>query len=227
MAREYTKKEKFQNWLYYHKWYLVAGAVVLHIAGSMLWNVLGIGQTKPDYNIAYMAGRRLTEEMVQTLEEGFAGFGQDLNGDGKVTVCLNQYIVAGGESMENITHDYAAEMSMLADITEGLSTIFLLENPEQFQQNYQVLSHRDGTPPLEEDYSAADKVYRWSQCPALTALDLGEYTESYLDITETGTFQELLSGLYVGRRFFPDTQTDPNPQATQLFWEAITAGAAE
>ena len=227
MAREYTKKEKFQNWLYYHKWYLVVGAVVLHIAGSMLWNVLGIGQTKPDYNIAYMAGRRLTEEMVQTLEEGFAGFGQDLNGDGKVTVCLNQYIVAGGESMENITHDYAAEMSMLADITEGLSTIFLLENPEQFQQNYQVLSHRDGTPPLEEDYSAADKVYRWSECPALTALDLGEYTESYLDITETGTFQELLSGLYVGRRFFLDTQADPNPQATQLFWEAITAGAAE
>lgn len=225
--RQYTKKEKLQNWFYYNKWYLAIGAVALYVIGSMVWNLLGIGQVAPDYTVGYMSSRRLTPEMVQTLEEGLARFGQDVNGDGKVKVTVTQYIVAGGESMENITHDYAGEMAMLADITEGFSTFFLLEDPEHFQQQYQVLSHRDGTPPHEEDFSALDKVCRWADCPALSGLSLGEYTESYLDITETGDFQELLSGLYVGRRFFFDTKMEPDPQANQAFWEAMTAGWAE
>ncbi|MBR2047838.1 MAG: hypothetical protein IJ960_04495 [Oscillospiraceae bacterium] len=225
--RQYTKKEKLANWFYYNKWYLAIGAVILYVLGSMILNMLGIGQVKPDYCVAYMSSRRLTPEMQKTLEEGLASFGRDLNGDGTVAVCVSQYIIAGGESMENATHDYAGEMGMLADITEGFSTFFLLEDPEQFQKHYQVLSHRDSTPPDQEDYSAMDKVYRWADCPALAALELGEYTESYLDITETGAFQDLLSNLYVGRRFFYDEKMEADPQANQAFWEAMTAGAAE
>lgn len=225
--RQYTKKEKLQNWFYYNKWYLAIGAVILYVIGSMIWNVLGIGQTKPDYTVAYLSSRRLTPEMVQTLEQGLATLGQDRNGDGTVSVLVSQYIIAGGESVENMTHDYAGEMGMLADITEGFSTFFLLEDPESFQKHYQVLSHRDGTPPHEEDYAALDKVYRWDACPALAGLDLGNYTESYLDITETGSFQELLSGLYVGRRYFYDSKMDTDPQGSQAFWDAMTAGAAE
>lgn len=225
--RQYTKKERLQNWFYYNKWYLAIGAVIVYVLGSMLWGALGIGQVKPDYAVAYMSSRRLTDEMVQALETGLASLGEDLNGDGEVTVLLSQYIVAGGESMENVTHDYAGEMAMLADITEGLSTFFLLEDPVQFQKNYQVLSHRDSSPPDPEDYEALDKVFRWADCPALAGLDLGEYAESYLDITETGDLQDLMADLYVGRRYFYDPNMETDPQANQAFWEAMTAGAAE
>mgnify|MGYP007056200353 CR=1 FL=1 len=63
--RELTKKEKIKNWLHYHRLHLIAAAVVLWIAGSMLWNVLGIGQTKPDYVFAYIGRDSLPEDETE------------------------------------------------------------------------------------------------------------------------------------------------------------------
>lgn len=225
--RQYTRKEKLQNWFYYYKWYVAVGLLIVYVAGSMLWSALGIGQVKPDYSVAYMGSRRLTEETVTALTDGLASFGADLNGDGRVKVELTQYITSGAVDLESMTYDYAAEMSMLADITEGLSSFFLLEDPEQFQKNFQILCHYDGSAPAEEDYEAADKVYRWADCPALTALELGSYTDAYLDITETGDIQELMSGFYLGRRYFYDKSQEKYPEGNAAFWENLTAGAAE
>lgn len=225
--RQYTRKEKLQNWFYYYKWYVAVGLLIVYVAGSMIWNALGIGQVKPDYSFAYMGNRRLTEETVAALTDALASFGEDLNGDGQVKVELNQYITSGAVDLESMTYDYAAEMSMLADITEGLSSFFLLEDPETFQQNFQILCHYDGTPPAEEDYGAADKVYRWTDCPALTALELGQYTDSYMDITETGEIQQLLSGLSLGRRYFYDKSQETYPEGNAALWNKLTAGAAD
>ena len=41
--REYTRWEKFQNWFHYNKLWVAIVALVIWVAGSMLWNVLGIG----------------------------------------------------------------------------------------------------------------------------------------------------------------------------------------
>lgn len=225
MKREYTKKEKFQNWLYYNKWWLVVGAIVLWVVGSMLWNILGIGKVKPDYRFAYVGTRRLTEETVAALENALAFFGEDVNGDGKVAVTLTQHITADQENMENMMYGYAAEVTILADVTQGESVFFLLENPVDFQLSFQLLAHRDGTPPADDDFEALDKVFRWADCPALAALALGTYEDSYLDLTETGEIQELLSGLYLGRRYFYNPEQDKHPEANERFWQALTEGA--
>lgn len=225
MKREYTKKERLQNWLYYHKWWLIAGAVVLWVAGSMLWNVLGIGKVKPDYRFAYVGSRRLTDETVAVLENALASFGEDVNGDGKVAVSLTQHITADSANMDNMMYGYAAEITVLADVTEGESVFFLLENPVDFQLSFQILAHRDGSAPAEDDFEALDKVYRWADCPALAALALGGYEDSYLDLTETGEIQELLSDLYLGRRYFFNAEQDKYPEANERFWQSLTEGA--
>ena len=66
------RKEKALNWLYYHKLWLIAGAAVLLVVGTMLWNILGIGQVKPDYVFAYVGKNELPEETAQALTEGLA-----------------------------------------------------------------------------------------------------------------------------------------------------------
>lgn len=225
IMREYTKKEKLQNWLYYNKLWLLAGAVILWVAGSMLWNVMGIGKAKPDYCFAYIGSRELTEDTVSALENSLASFGADLNGDGRVVVSLTQHITADPTSTDNLMYGHAAEMTVLADITEGESTFFLLEDPVDFQLSFQILAHLDGSIPAEDDFQAMDKVYRWETCPVLTALDLGTYEDSYLDITETGEIQELLQNLYLGRRYYLDPAQQKYPEADNSFWQAITEGA--
>lgn len=223
--REYTKKEKFQNWLYYHKLGIIAAAVILWVIGSMLWNVLGIGQVKPDYRVAYVGSQKLTDDTVAALESALASFGEDLNGDGTVAVALTQHISGSDSSADNMMYGYAAEVTVLADISEGESTFFLLEDPVSFQISFQVLAHRDGSMPAEDDFEALDKVYRWENCPALASLDLGSYEDSYLDLTETGEIQDLLKNLYLGRRYFFDPDQNEYPEANDAFWQALTEGA--
>lgn len=225
--REYTKKEKLQNWIYYHKLWLLAGMVILWAAGSMLWNVLGIGQTKPDYRFAYVGSRALTDETAEALENALASFGTDVNGDGRVVVSVVQHITADPTNTDNMMYGYAADMTVLADITEGESTFFLLEKPVDFQISFQVLAHVEGSAPAEDDFEALDKVFLWKNCPALAGLELGTYEDNYLDITETGEIQDLLSDLYLGRRYFYDSRQQEYPEADQAFWLAITEGATQ
>lgn len=225
--RQYTKKEKFLNWLHYHKIQLAAGALVLGVAGSMLWNVLGIGQIKPDYRFSYIGSRELAEETVSTLENALASFGDDLNGDGRVAVSITQHITADPTNTDNMMYGYAADMTVLADITEGVSTFFLLEDPVSFQLSFQILSHPDGSIPAEDDFTALDKVFLWKDCPALASLELGMYEDNYLDLTETGEIQDLLSGLYLGRRYFYDPSQQDDPEADDALWRAMTEGAVQ
>ena len=223
--RQYTKWEKFQNWFHYHKLGVLSVAVILWVAGSMLWNVLGIGRTEPDFRFAYVGSRKLTDEARSALEKALASLGTDANGDGTVTVAVTQHVTAGDVSLENAMYGYAAEITVLADITEGESTFFLLENPVDFQLSFQVLANPDGSIPADDDFEALDKVCRWAECPALASLDLGTYEDNYLDITETGEIQDLLANLYLGRRYYYDPDQQEYPEADSALWLAMTEGA--
>lgn len=225
--RQYTRKERLQNWFYYNKWWLVVGAIIVYVIGSMLWNVLGIGQIKPDYRFAYVGTVRLPEDCVAALEAGLASLGEDVNGDGTVAVKLTQHITVDSADLENMTYGYASEVTILADITEGESCFFLLEDPEGFQLSYQILAHLDGGIPADDDFEAMDKVFAWRDCPALTALELGTYEDAYLDQLEVGDCQELLSGLYLGRRYFYDSSMEENPEANDALWQLLTEGAIQ
>ncbi|HIQ77278.1 MAG TPA: hypothetical protein IAB79_07530 [Candidatus Faecousia excrementipullorum] len=221
----YTRWERFSNWFYYNKWWLFVGVVLIYVAGTMVYNALGIGQTAPDYTISYVGTRQLPQTCVSALEEELAGLGEDVNGDGVVTVRLTQHTAARGEGGESALYSYGAEVTLLADIIRGESCFFLLEDPEMFQKNYQVLANLDGSIPLEDDLSGLDKVYRWGDCPVLTGLELGTYADAYLDMQEEGTCQDLLKNLYVGRRFFWDLPE--NNADYQTMWQRLTQGAVQ
>ncbi len=215
--QEYTRWEKFQNWFYYNKWWLLAVAIVLYVAGTMVWNMLGIGQVKPDVCIAYVGSRRLPEECINALETALADFCTDTNGDGKIKVQVSQHITAEGE---NAMYGYAASVTVLADITQGESYFFLMEDPDAFQEEFQILANLDGSIPNEADLSGTDKVIAWKESSVLTGLDLGTYADAYLDQTENGDCQTLLEKLYLGRRFF--YRAPEALPAWEQMWEQLT-----
>lgn len=225
--RQYTRKERLANWFYYNKLWVFIGAVILWVAGSMLWNVLGIGQVQPDYRFVYIGSRQLPEDCIEALETGLASMAEDYNGDGTVTVVVTQCVTTSDDALENQIYGYGAEVMLLADITEGESHFFLMEDPESFQLSFQILAQLNGNAPTDDDYEAMDKVYAWSNCPRLTSLDLGTYEDAYLDQIETVECQDLLSGLYLGRRYYYDESMEENPEGNEKLWQILTEGATQ
>ena len=186
-ARELTKKEKVLNWLYYHKLHLIAAAFVLWIVISMLVNILGIGQKRPDYRIAYVGGASLSEESVAALGGVFEARGEDLNRDKRVIATITPYVRASSADKDTeLYYNYASDTVLLADITAGDSYFFLTDDPNGLQKAYQILANPDGSPPAEDDFKGKDKVMQLKDLPAFSEAGL----------------EESVLNLYLGRRCF-------------------------
>lgn len=209
--REYTKKEKALNWLHYNKMWLIIGAVLLWIVGSIVWNILGIGRTDPDIILAYVGNRAISDQDCKALEEVFSALAQDLNGDGTVKVELRRYRMNHGGDLETtIYYNYAADTELIADITVGDSVFFLTEDPAGVQKSYQIFAFPDGTPPSDTDYSVEDKVFAWDACPGLASANIDP---------------KICSGLYIGRRSFYDEKQASSHAGAEAIWANITQEA--
>ena len=225
---ELTGKEKLANWFHYHKWWIVVWAFLLLSVGSILWSALGIGKVRPDYVFAYVGDTALPDGCAAALEDALAALGQDVNGDGRVVVELRQYVSNANldSSEDTLMYGYAADVTLIADITNGDSYFFLMEDPEGFQKAWQILAGPDGSMPEDGDRSIGGKAFRWSGCPVLAGLELGGYEAKYPDQSViTGDNQELLSGLYLGRRGFYDEKQAAKQGTNEALWEILTEGA--
>ena len=89
--KEYTKKEKAQNWWHYHK-FIVLGVVVAILV--VAWFIKDtVFQTRPDVQIGYIGQYDLPADTVTALQDALTPYCTDLNGDGKVVVQVNSYTV--------------------------------------------------------------------------------------------------------------------------------------
>lgn len=227
--REYTKAEKAANWWHYHWVAVVIGVAAVFFGGWIIKDT--VFQTRPDVQIAYVGTHELPVDTVNALQNALTPFCQDENGDGKVVVQVATYNV--DFDVENESTDAYYQMAGMTrlngDLSSGSKTcIFLLEDPENFEKMTGALRYLDGTTPEDQDDAAADwqqMVYRWTDCPVLTGLDLGNF-EGYTaldDITDTN--QNALAPLYVGcRGVWDNDQADAFADGFAL-WDTLTAGA--
>lgn len=217
----------WKNWWHYN-WRIVlaviAGAVILW---QIFAGMLGIGQVKPDYQIAYVGSTELPADTVEAITKAFSSLGEDENGDGEVLVELHQYVLPDGD--ENAETRYAASVQLTADLSDGESYFLLLEDPDSFQQEFAALAFLDGSCPEDDDPRGLDKVYLWANCPVLSSLDLGGYSQNILGEIFEGDDQELLSDLYFGRRcFYPESNnTVENIEGCAALWDTLVSGAAQ
>lgn len=220
--RELTPKERRLNWWHYYKWWVLGGIVLLGILIQLTASALGIGKVRPDCQIAYVGSYPLPEETAQAVCAAFERLGEDLNGDGAVTVQLNQYAAGSAEALA------AAEVRLMVDLSECESYFLLLEDPDEFQRKQQCLALPDGSCPDAYDLTGMDKVYRWDALPALSSQELGQYEAPVPGQSLTLDNQELLSGLYLGRRcFYPENKNQVySPEGCARLWDKITEGVS-
>ncbi|MDE7418285.1 MAG: hypothetical protein K2N44_18605 [Lachnospiraceae bacterium] len=221
--KKLSKSEKRKNWWYYYKWYVACGVILLGIACNIIGNALGLWRPSPDLQIAYVGEMTLPQDTVTALENAFVSIAGDFNGDGKVIVQFNQYANNNQSTdADAVYYGTASEITLIGDISDCESYFFLMDNPDSFQRAHQLLACPDGRCPDKTDQSTDDKVILWSDCSILSELDLGTYSIDILGQSITGSNQELLSKLYLGRRcFYTDTRTDNAEQCSAL-WDTLT-----
>ena len=226
--RKYTRKERWTNWWDYNlKW------VVIICIAAVFVGYCFIGQyfftTKTDYNIAVVTPYYLPEDTVNALQEKLADYGEDLNGDGKVVVTLNVYTLDYSTDEAQTESDLYLSMAgttkLSTDVQGALSSIFILYDPEGFEENTGTLQYLDGSlPDADSDSDWWNMVYRWTDCPVLTGLDLGDYNPDSTQ-NNSGSSQEYMSQFYVGMRgAWSQAQAD-NLVGGDALWQALTAGA--
>lgn len=215
-----------KNWWHYHKWYVICGTIFIMIVIHLIGNAFGWLKKAPDVQIAYIGETGLPEDTVTALKDAFASFAGDYNHDGEILIQINQFINGNPNDTDADTASYrqASMISLMGDINDCESYFFLMENPDDIQKEFQVLAMPDGSCPDEKDFSTENKVFQWESCKLLSGLNLGTYTTTLLGQTESGSNQELLSSLYLGRRCFYDERcTDYTDECSQL-WDTLQGG---
>lgn len=225
---ELTPKRKAANWWHYHWLYVVAGIAGAAIVISIVKDT--VFRPRPDYQVGLVSPRDLPVDITESLTEALTQFGEDLNGDGRVLVQLNTFTV-DFDSAENNADAYsqmAGTIQLSSDLQSGKgSYVFLLEDPEGFEEQTGALQYLDGTvgdpdaPPTDWE----NMVYRWEDCPVLAGLELGEYTGLTLMDDVTGSSQEYMRRFYVARRGVWDEKQADNFVGCADYWNRLTAGA--
>lgn len=227
--REYTKQEKAANWWHYHWMWVVIGIVA---AVFVVWIIKDtVFRTRPDVQVAYVGKSSLPNDTVTALQDALTPFCKDENGDGKVVVQVDSYTIdfSADDSSTDAYYQMAGVTRLTAELSgSGKTYIFLLEDPEGFERETGALQYLDGTVDDDPDTANPDwheMVYRWTDCPVLTGLDLGDYSGYTLMDDLTGTNQSVLEGLYVARRgVWDEKQAAAFTDAADL-WDTLTAGA--
>lgn len=234
--RQYTRREKAQNWWHYHKWAVLGGAAALVLLAGVAWQT--VFQVRPDVRIACVVRQELPQAAAAALETALQPFAADLNGDRRVVVQLDQYILDFDPAEDPMADplESAARTAGITRLTADLSLrdgpyLVLTDAPEGLQRQLGALAYLDGTvpDPDAENFAAADwaqMALPWTACPVLAGLDLGS-CEVVTPEGEPRTVrcQDLLAGLYIGRRaVFSEEQVEAAVPGGSL-WQALTAGA--
>ena len=250
-----TRQQKIQNWLHYHKWWLIGGAALLVVLGIIVRDV--VTAPKYDYTVGIVTARMLPDQILDELSEAFATLADDRDGNGEVAVQVRQYnlqfteesedlsgsaaageeTASGVEAAGNMTNAYeqiAAMTRLTGDLSGATSFIYLTDDPAGLQNNALLFCYLDGTTPAEDAADVENMTVAWADTPA-AQLELEPLTladGSQLDV------QEWMSRYYFGFVADADSRTyqKEDVQAYRAdsgrLWEALTglpspAGAAQ
>ena len=168
---KYTRWQRFCNWVHYHKWYLLAAAVLLFVVFNFLSET--VWKPRPDCQVSIVTGQPLPDELLERLPEQLASLAADENGDGKVLVRVEQYTMnfGGSDTVMDAYADFAGETMLNTDLQQGSSLIFLTDDPDACLEFVQRTPGAEGEPPAAE--LEPDRI-PWGESRG-ASLELGTY----------------------------------------------------
>ncbi len=208
---EYTAEERRKNWWYYNKWNVIFGIIAAILLIDLFRTATGMKTEKPDCMIAFITERTLDQETIEQFENELAVYADDYNGDGKTLIKIRQYLMPENPTAEEqIYASYASEITLVSDIEECSSFLFIMKDPEAFQKAFAVLSYPDGSLP-EETVSGLDCAAAWKDLPVFGKMDIDP------------ELREILKDCYIGRRGFWTEKTTANAEQCAEFFHTLIA----
>ncbi len=224
--KELTKEEKRANWWDYHWKHVAICALIVVFVGWLVVDLIQNKNNQPDCQIVYIGTTILPTDTVEALKEQFAPLIGDVDGNGKVIVQILQYTVSA-DSEDYASDDPSQQTAMVTQLSANDSFLFLLEDPAAFQQRFGLLCQPNGSYPAEGAEGSEPLWYAWAQCPMLAQMNLGDYEINLGgDAPLTGSNQELLSKLYIGRAASHNWSEEQAKAYTEI-WKNLTDGVSE
>ena len=187
LTAQEQKKRSRANWWYYNWGIVTVAAMVIvgvaYVAHGLLTTV------DPDYTVAVVTAEALPDEAVQRLQTALADYAEDANGDGAVVVQVNNYTWSADAALTDMNGQMAGATQMNTDLANGESKIWILDDPEGFEQAYGALSEKLGA-------EWQTKLIPWRSQPALSGLELGSYNTA-ADGSQTVDIQSRFAGYSV------------------------------
>ena len=200
---ERTKKQKAVNWWHYHKWWLLAGGLLLVALVDIGYSALGIGRVEPDYQLACVVSTPLSDDALTALENRLTALGEDCNGDGRVVFRINAYVdMADSPDGDQPGYAYAASVKLMADLESCESYFFICDDPETLHANYDILARADG-----EIAGPSDAL----DCHLALEVLAADHPE--------------LQGLYLARRGFWQDRVCKHREQCDALWIKLTEGS--
>ena len=187
LTAQEQKKRSRANWWYYN-WGIVAVAAMVIVGVAYVAHGL-LTTVDPDYTVAVVTAEALPDEAVQRLQTALADYAEDANGDGTVVVQVNNYTWSTDAALTDMNGQMAGATQMNTDLANGESKIWILDDPEGFEQAYGALSEKLGA-------EWQTKLIPWRSQPALSGLELGSYNTA-ADGSQTVDIQRRFAGYSV------------------------------
>lgn len=124
-----TPKGKWQNFWFYHKWHVLAGAAITLVAAILI--VQAATRPREDYHLTIVTSSYIPESAVELLEQDLARVGKDLNGDGKVLVQVESLFLGNGQNKGQM--EMASQTKFAAVLASG-EDLFFAMTPDIYEE---------------------------------------------------------------------------------------------
>lgn len=116
-------REKLENFWFYYKIQTLLVAFILFVAGYSLYLYLSTPQ--PDYRVALCVTQNKMEGVAVILEEKLAAYGEDINGDGKVTVEVMD--LSFDDSSVSLVEASQRQTQLLGELEAGQTIVWITD----------------------------------------------------------------------------------------------------
>ncbi len=205
-----TPKSQWENFWYYHKWHVIVGVFLTFVVLFFVYDMTS--KVSPDYEIGMITETAYPSETIDALQTEITKYAQDRNGDGKVIVSVNNYVMqtdtSGGMVDPNVR--MAGYVKVTNDLSNGTSMIFITDDKSfrNEQDELQMFTYLDGSKPAENAKDYEKMRISLADCKRLSTLKLND---------TPSVSREILYKLSISMRTIEDTQLEKQQDKTAYY----------
>lgn len=176
-----TKKDKWNNFWFYHKIHVIIGVVLALFVAYMIYDM--VTKVNPDYNVAILTSQTISSEYSEQLADEMEKYGEDLNGDGQVVVQMNVFEIVQGDDAAQVDPNVqmAGIVKFQGDVQTGDSYLYLTDDDSfaAYGAEEGLFTYVDGSYPEEGAADYENMRLPISECKGLADTEIGQLFSDY------------------------------------------------